>query len=561
MADILLSTLNARYIHSAFGLRYLLANLGDLQSRAEILEFEVSQEVSEIVERILLASPRIVGLGVYIWNIVKTTEVVATLKRVAPEIQVIIGGPEVSYDSEHEKIVQDADYVVAGEGEFVFRSLCREILLGESPSPEYLPVSATSEAQSELLVTHPAGKFRSGGLPPLDQIQLPYHLYTDQDIRHRVVYIEASRGCPFTCEFCLSSVDVPVRSYDTDRILEQLELLYERGLRTFKFVDRTFNLNIRTASRILQFFLDRMQPGLFIHFEMVPDRFPPQLRELVKKFPAGSLQFEVGIQSFNPEVGKHISRRQDFPKIAENLQFLRQETGVYIHADLIVGLPGEDLPSFATGFDTLVAMDPHEIQVGILKRLKGTPIVRHDSEFRMQYSDTPPYEILSNSHLTFFEVQKMRRFARFWDLIANSGNFIDAKKLIWEGDSSPFAAFLELTEWLFQRLGRKVSVSLKSLSSNLFVFLTENKGLPAERVGRILAEDYLRGGRRDLPDVLVPFIDREEIRERYSKARAGIEPHTQGGSTDKSESSGAITRPLPKHQPLKRQKRVGLDAM
>lgn len=551
MADILLATLNARYIHSAFGLRYLLANLGDLQPRAEIIEFEVSQEVSEIVERILLTSPTIVGLGVYIWNITKTTEVVTTLKRVAPHITVVIGGPEVSFDSGDERIVKESDFVVAGEGEFAFRALCREILFSEPTNPEFLPVETVPLGSNDSHTTPNDHKFRTGGLPPLEEVQLPYSLYSEQDLKHRVVYIEASRGCPFTCEFCLSSVDVPVRAYDTDRILAELEMLYKRGLRTFKFVDRTFNLNIRTASRILQFFLDRMQPGLFVHFEMVPDRFPSQLRELVKQFPEGSLQFEVGIQSFNPEVGKNISRRQDFPKISENLTFLRKETGVYIHADLIVGLPGEDLASFASGFDTLVALDPHEIQVGILKRLKGTPIVRHDDEFLMRYSATPPYEILSNAHLSFFEVQKMRRFARFWDLIANSGNFIDTKKLIWEGTPSPFSAFLELTEWLFSELGRKVAVSLKSLSAHLFIFLTEVRGLPAERVGRILAEDYLRGGRRDLPDVLTQFMDREEIRERYSRVRREAGVSAPERLAEASEFSDGVPR-----QPLKRQKRV-----
>jgi radical SAM superfamily enzyme YgiQ (UPF0313 family) len=208
----------------------------------------------------------------------------------------------------------------------------------------------------------------------------------------------------------------------------------------FKFVDRTFNLNVRTSIAILEFFLARMVPGLFVHFEMVPDRFPEQLRSVVAKFPAGSLQLEVGIQSFNPEVGKLISRRQDFEKVKENLTFLRAETGAYVHADLIVGLPGENIESFARGFNTLVALDPQEIQVGMLKRLKGTPIVRHDAEFKMVYAEDPPYQVLSTSELSFTQVQEMSRFARFWDLVANSGNFLASKPLLWSG-TTPFAGF------------------------------------------------------------------------------------------------------------------------
>jgi radical SAM superfamily enzyme YgiQ (UPF0313 family) len=493
MTDIVLATLNARYIHTAFGLRYLLANLGPLAERAVISEFEVAQEPHEIVERILSYSPSIVGFGVYIWNVSKSGEVVSLLKKIAPEIKIVLGGPEVSYDSENEEIVQRSDYVITGEGEIAFRALCEEILLGKVDEVRL-------------------GKIRSGGLPVLADIKLPYHLYTEQDLAHRVVYVEASRGCPFTCEFCLSSVDIPVRAFDTDRILSELDALYTRGLRTFKFVDRTFNLNVRTATRILQFFLDRMVPGLFVHFEMVPDRFPTQLREIVAQFPPGSLQFEVGIQSFNPEVGKNISRRQDFQKIAENLSFLREKTGVYIHADLIAGLPGEDVKSFAQGFDRLLKLDPHEIQVGILKRLKGTPIVRHDELFNMKYSDTPPYEILSNNEMTFIEIQQMRRFARFWDLVGNSGNFRDSKYLIWKDSPSPFFAFFELTEWLYQELGRKNAVSLKNLTVKVFEFLTSVKNIQPSVVGEILARDYVRGGRHDLPDVLQPYNSNEQMR-------------------------------------------------
>lgn len=493
MTDIVLATLNARYIHTAFGLRYLLANLGPLAERAVISEFEVAQEPHEIVERILSYSPLIVGFGVYIWNVSKSCEVISLLKKVAPEITVVLGGPEVSYDSENEKIVQLADYVITGEGEVAFRALCEELLLGK-----------VDEIRT--------GKIRSGGLPLLSDINLPYTLYTEQDLAHRVVYIEASRGCPFTCEFCLSSVDIPVRAFDTDRILSELDTLYQRGLRTFKFVDRTFNLNVRTATKILQFFLDRMVPGLFVHFEMVPDRFPIQLRQIVAQFPAGSLQFEVGIQSFNPEVGKNISRRQDFEKIAENLTFLRQETGVYIHADLIAGLPGENLESFAEGFNRLLELDPHEIQVGILKRLKGTPIIRHDDGFQMKYSDVPPYEIVSTKDMTFIEIQQMRRFARFWDLIGNSGNFRDSKYLIWKDSSSPFSSFFELTEWLYSSLGRKNAVSLKNLTVKVFEFLTVVKGMQPSQVGEMLACDYLRGGRRDLPEALQPFVSSEQVR-------------------------------------------------
>src|SRR6185312_9197727 len=175
---------------------------------------------------------------------------------------------------------------------------------------------------------------------------LPYHLYTPQDIAHRVIYVEASRGCPFRCEFCLSSLDVPVRNVPLDAFLSQLHRLLDRGVRQFKFVDRTFNLNLNISRPILQFFHERYEPGMFLHFEMIPDRLPEALRDPIRKFPPGALQFEVGIQTFNEEVAARISRRQDNARLSDNLRFLREQTGVHVHADLIVGLPGETIESF-----------------------------------------------------------------------------------------------------------------------------------------------------------------------------------------------------------------------
>jgi radical SAM superfamily enzyme YgiQ (UPF0313 family) len=483
MPTIVLTTINARYIHASFGLRYLMANMGELSTSTEICEFENAQSAKEIAEALLAKSPAIVGFGVYIWNAVRTREVVAILKKVSPEIVIVVGGPEVSYEYETQELVQASDYLITGEADLAFAELCRRITRGEQP---------------EEKVIH-------AGLPALESVALPYSLYSDNDIAHRVLYVEVSRGCPFTCEFCLSSIDIPVRQFDHGAVLAELEQLYKRGARTFKFVDRTFNLNVRTSTAILQFFLDRIGPDLFVHFEMVPDRFPPALREIVAKFPPGSLQLEIGVQSLNPDVGARISRRQDHAKLIDNLRFLRTQTNAHLHVDLIVGLPGEDIQSFARGFDQLVALDPHEIQVGILKRLRGTPIARHTQEFEMCYSDEPPYEILSTRDLPFLELRRMERFARYWDLVSNSGNFARSRSLLWEGTESAFDSFIRWSDWLYAKVGRRASIELKTLTLLLFQYLVEERGLPRDRVGKSLAEDYTRGGRADLPSELKCF--------------------------------------------------------
>ncbi len=213
--------------------------------------------------------------------------------------------------------------------------------------------------------------------------------------------------------------------------MTHLQRLLDRGVRQFKFVDRTFNLDLDTSRAILEFLLARHRPGHFFHFEMIPDRLPEELRAVIARFPPGALQFEIGVQTFNPEVAERISRRQNYERLEDNFRFLRERTGVHLHADLIAGLPGESLESFAAGFDRLVALGPHEIQVGILKRLRGTPIARHDAEWQMVYNPHPPYEILQNRLIDFATMQKLRRFARYWDLVGNSGNFVETAPLIW----------------------------------------------------------------------------------------------------------------------------------
>ena len=320
-------------------------------------------------------------------------------------------------------------------------------------------------------------------------------------------------------------------------MLEQLQRLLDRGVKQFKFVDRTFNLNMDVSRAILEFCLERYRPAIFFHFEMIPDRLPESLREIIAQFPPGALQFEVGVQTFNEEVSQRISRRQNYRKLEDNFRFFRRETGVHIHADLIAGLPGETLESFAAGFDRLVALGPQEIQVGILKRLRGTPIVRHDAEWQMIYNPHPPYEILQNKLIDFATMQRLRRFARYWDLVGNSGNFVESTPLIWSGFGVPlrrrstpisirsktnatrpeagvrrfpFAAFLRFSDWLHARTGRTDGIALVRLMELLFEFLTGELHLDAKPVAETLWRDYQRGGRHDKPGFLKDFLPAEE---------------------------------------------------
>ena len=442
MSDILLATLNARYIHTAFGLRCLHANLAELQEHSTILEFDIKQRAADVAEELLAAKPKIIGLGVYIWNVGLTTEVVGLLKQLAPDVRVILGGPEVSYETASQEIVRLADHVI----------------------------------------TFPLAAF-----------------------------------------------------------LLEMEHLLARGARQFKFLDRTFNLDVRVSATILEFFLERWQPGVFLHFEMIPDRFPESLRGLIAKFPPGALQFEVGIQSFNEEVSSHISRRQNIARLEENLRFLKQHSGVHVHADLIAGLPGETLASLADGFDRLWHLGPQEIQLGILKRLRGTPIIRHDLPFAMVYSPQAPYELLANRDINFATLQQVKRFARHWDALGNSGRFPQTLPLLLDlpQHASPFWNLWDCSQRLHVWMGKNQGISPANLAGQLFLHLREAGVDPAILEAALTADHLAAGGRgRPVclsPDAAAPRDNSHSATNRRQQRHQGLaQPQSSGNTSDPS---------------------------
>jgi radical SAM superfamily enzyme YgiQ (UPF0313 family) len=540
---IVLATLNAKFIHASLGLRCLLANMDlhggpGLRALTQLREFTIGQRPIQMAEDLLALAPKVIGLGVYIWNVVETTQVVRLLKTLRPEIKIVLGGPEVSHETGAQEICRLADHIITGWGDVSFPKLCRALLDGPPPLMKIIP----------------------GEQPPLSELALPYSEYTAQDLAKRLLYVEASRGCPFKCEFCLSSLDKTAWAFELDGFMAEMDALYQRGARNFKFVDRTFNLKVDVSVRILQFFLDRMKdaagtgagdaagdagvaPELFVHFEVVPDSLHDRLKALIAQFPAGSLQFEVGIQSFNPEVQQRISRRQDNDKTADNLRWLVNESQAHVHADLIFGLPGETLESFADGFDRLHALGPHEIQFGILKRLRGTPIARHTADFAMLYDPQPPYTILQTGAVDFVTMQRIQRFARYWEMVANSGRFAAALGLLLgaaapapEAVSAPqlaavqasgpgleltppavsglvavsaFLRFLAFSDWLWKTTGKTHEFALEKLVDLLFDHLTGVRGLAAGAVRAALLLDYRASGARGRPQCLADLLSAE----------------------------------------------------
>jgi radical SAM superfamily enzyme YgiQ (UPF0313 family) len=480
MKDIVLATINARYTHCSVGLRYLYANLKELRDAAVIQEYDIADNCQQIAEEILALSPKIVCLGIYIWNAQESQAVIKIIKKVYPDIYIIIGGPEVSYQPLRVDFSK-ADYIIQGEGEIALYNLCQSLLKGDKPALRMLEAKITD----------------------LAQIELPYKYYTDEDIKNRLIYVEASRGCVFNCEFCLSSIDKQVRYFNLDKVLAEIDKLWLRGCRSFKFVDRTFNLDIDITNKILDFFLVKQFP-YFVHFEVIPEHFPESFKQRIKQFPDKSLQLEIGIQTLNPQVAMNIKRNLDMEKIKANLRFLENETKAHLHVDLIIGLPGQTIESFAADLNSLLAIISSKIQLGVLKKLSGTTISRHDQEFGMVYSDLPPYDILKNKLISYEQMQKLKRMARVWEITYNSNNFSDSVKLLWP-DNDVFKGFWGFSEWLYSQTQSTYQISLNRLAELLFSYIIQIRGNPEiqqTELANLMIKDILKPRLRKIPGFL-----------------------------------------------------------
>jgi hypothetical protein len=484
--DILLTTINAKWIHPSLALRLLKANLGALENRCEILEFALRQPLCEKVQPLFIARPQILGVSVSIWNHLATLELLCKLEKAwtGQRPVIVLGGPEVSHLPQDAEIFQYADYVIRGEGEDAFRTLCENILVdGHERNGTAQQAEAQKAAQFINAKNVDVGTMKSG-----------YHLYTDEDVTKKLIYVEASRGCPFNCEFCLgsarSSADSKVREFPLGPFLAEMDGLVRRGVKTFKFLDRTFNINIKRACMIMEFFLEKIEQrkGFVVHFEMVPSLFSPALRKILSRFPPGTLRLETGIQTLNPEVAARINRagyqdQSDWQeKELDAIRFLREKTNAIIHADLIAGLPGENLESFGRGFDRLLAClapggttaaggkaaqetDNMEIQVGILKLLPETPISCHNDTFGMCYNSLPPYEVRETSAISAADLFRIKNFARFWEIIVNR------KLADFNANKFTFEKFLVLSDLLYAHFNKNWGIAKNELINAVEKFI------------------------------------------------------------------------------------------
>lgn len=409
---VVLATLNAKYIHSSLALRYLRAFVQTDFPNVHIREYTIKEPANHIVADLFQQQPALIGFSVYIWNVVETLEILNLLKKVLPDTVLVLGGPEVSYDTRDWMMHNSSiDYIIQGEGEIPFYALLDALrgnrVIADVPGIAY-------RLGSKIQINSPAAK------PNLADIPSAYLNEPDlAELRNRIVYFETSRGCPFACQFCLSSIETGVRYFPMERVKRELRLLLDSGIRTVKFVDRTFNLNRAYALELFQFLIDNRANTVF-QFEITGDILPREIVDFLgDTAPPGLFRFEIGVQSTNDRVNVIVQRRQNFERLRETIRSLQATEKIVLHLDLIAGLPEEDYPSFRTTFNDVFGFEADELQLGFLKMLRGTGLRQRAAEHGYVFMDRAPYEVLYNEVLPYADVLRIKQvedvLEKYWN--------------------------------------------------------------------------------------------------------------------------------------------------
>jgi len=480
----ILATLHSKFIHNSLALPCLAAYCGDHCGELLIREFTVHEPRESTLALLLGEDPDVIAFSVYIWNRRAIMELVDALAVARPQLRIILGGPEVSFD--HTEIFDHRPGLTAlirGEGEEPIRTLLTAWHMGQQPGM----IPRVLLRKGEEFISGPD----SPPLANLDQVPSPLQMGLT-DLERGFVYYETSRGCPFRCSFCLSARDNHLRSYSMERIYSDLLFLMQNKVPKVKLVDRTFNYNAERTRGIFRFILEHNQSTHF-HFEIAGHLLDEPTLELLTKVPEDTFQFEIGVQSTSESTLEAIDRNVNLTKLEENIRRLRKSSHVQLHLDLVAGLPGDRFDSFLKSIDRLIALDPHHLQIEPVKLLQGSPLRDQAAERQLRYDPNPPYTILGSPELSFRELQRLQEISRLIDLTYNSGNFQTFLEELGKGANS-FAKGLEWLagEWRGRGLFR-FPMNRQALFQNIINIVQERENDSSRRrLLESLAYDYAR---------------------------------------------------------------------
>ncbi|MBQ9141796.1 MAG: B12-binding domain-containing radical SAM protein [Lachnospiraceae bacterium] len=522
----LLVALNAKYIHSNPALYSLRAYAGEgLQEHIEIAEYTINHSFTEILADIYKRKPDVVGFSCYIWNISMILELVQELPKLLPGIPIWLGGPEVSFDAP--KLLEKYPMltgVMVGEGEETFRELLRWYT-EQGTLNDYK--EASQEGKNESCDTKKITDIRGLCLPTgytaprelTDMNTLPF-LYEDlAQFQNRIIYYESSRGCPFRCSYCLSSIDKRVRLRDISVVKKELQFFLDNQVKQVKFVDRTFNCNHEHAIEIWKYILENDNGVTNFHFEISADILNDEELALLARMRPGLVQLEIGVQSANPQTLEAIHRTMNLDKLEQIVARINAGKNIHQHLDLIAGLPFEDYESFGKSFDRVYAMKPEQLQLGFLKVLKGSEMCERAQEYGIHYLDKPPYEVLFTNWLTFSDVLKLKRIEEMAELYYNSNQFEHTLAFLVQVYSSPFAMYEALADF-YEKKGYFVNSPARSYRYQVLLhFACEQDGEYEAVYKELLTYDmYLRENLKSRPDFAYDLqVHKEFVRSFYKQ--------------------------------------------
>lgn len=519
----LLVGINAKYIHSnpaiwslrAYAYKYACAFLDSETGEStdvkasecvDIAEYTINQERKDILADIYRRRPDFIGISCYIWNISIVEALVSDIRKVLPDAKIWLGGPEVSYSvNERFTRMPEIDGIMIGESEGIFTELVGCYYKGQDISS----VKGIAYREGDRVVVTDSPE-------PLDFSTVPFPYKDINNFEHRIVYYETSRGCPFGCAYCLSSVDKKLRFRSMEQVRDELQFFIDAGIPQVKFIDRTFNCDHRRSVEIMEYIRDHDNGVTNFHFEVAGDILTDEELTILESLREGLVQLEIGVQTTNTQTLEAINRVTNLDKLKSNVARLLKNNNMHIHLDLIAGLPYEDIVSFRHSFDDVYRMGSHELQLGFLKMLSGAPINGYVESQEITYSDTPPYEVLSTAYLSYADVLELKGSEDMLEIYHNSQQFAHSEKYLMSFYESPYEMYRELSEYYKEKSYPVMQSSRLRKYEVLLEFAARHiEGIDIELLKEYLTLDYyLRENAKSRPE-FAGMVDMRKTREFY----------------------------------------------
>ena len=534
----LLTAINAKYIHSnlaVYSLRAAALAAAPASDKhepfsVELAEFTINQRTEEILRDIFLRKPDVLLFSCYIWNIVYVRELAENCKKIMPEVPVWLGGPEVSYDAE--KFLREnpaADGILCGEGEETFRLLAECYAAGQADTEHLAEIPGLVFREPVESAARPIRVNTPAPLPDLSALPFPYGELAE--FENRIIYYESSRGCPFSCSYCLSSIEKSVRFRDIEKVCRELQFFLDRRVPQVKFVDRTFNCRKSHAMAVWSYILEHDNGITNFHFEIEAELLDEEELALLERMRPGLVQLEIGVQSANRETLKAVRRSTDLEQLRSVVERIRDGKNIHQHLDLIAGLPFEDYESFGHSFDQVFALKPEQLQLGFLKVLKGAPMYEEARKYGIAYRSQPPYEVLFTPWLPFSDILRLKMIEEMVEIYYNSHQFGMTLGQLIPRFSSAFAFFEQLA--LYYERNQEGQKSSRVRKYELLLgFASEHFPEDEDRYRELLTIDYYLRERAKARPSFAPDPDPYKKTLREIRQRAPKQVHVEALSRE-----------------------------